>query len=253
MIRRAAALALGVWCAASGARAADVAVELKAYPAQTMVGRGFYVQAIASNVGATNVNGVSYSLVVESLGGLVTKATTSGSVISPLNSGMGSGVTYSFVGTKAGSVRFTFTLAGTEAGTGAPVRVSSEPLVVGIGDETVNRPASGTFQIRGNIIRVKKDDFYPVREMMYLVVQGPAGGVVSFAVHGPSGRRIDHVTHQLTGGTSGGIEEWTIGGDGRLTVPFDGVIQSQLLESGPYWMVVTGAVTGKQPFVVVKK
>ena len=238
---------------AASAWSAVVGIEMNLLPGQTLMGRSCYVRIKVKNAGFTTVNAVSATLLVQAGTGSVKFIKADGSVVSPMSAGAESTVTYEFVALTAGSVGLVANVKGIEAGTGTAVNVSSAAATLLIGDSSVNAPRNGSFRIRNNILRASKTSYRPPTGMMYLVVNGPPGGVVRFAIHGVSGEVVTEVHHELPGGIGGKASEYTIGADGTVVVPYDAVGDNGILPTGTYWMVASGAINGRQPFMVIKQ
>ena len=162
-------------------------------------------------------------------------------------------VRFRFLALRTGPASITFIVSqaggATQLGSGAvsfTVKEASE--VVG-----ATAPVKGKMQIRGNIIRMSNDGRSTNRQA-YIILHGEPGGGVRLWVWGAGrtalGKISFGVTNNQISGSNG--DGFTLEANGYLGVGWDGTVGGKPLDSGSYWIVATGAVQDRKPFLIVR-
>jgi hypothetical protein len=160
-------------------------------------------------------------------------------------------VRFRFLALRAGSTSITFVVSqaggATQLGSGAvSFTIQNVSEVAG-----ARAPAQGRMQIRGNIIRVSNDR-RSTDQSAYIVLRGDPGGLVNLTVWGAGRTALG----KITTGTMNGIipgnndDSFTLDAGGWAGIGWDGTVGGKPLDSGSYWIVATGAVRDRKPFLI---
>ena len=140
---------------------------------------------------------------------------------------------------------------------GAPVQLGSGTVSFTVKNASdlagAAAPAQGRMQIRGNIIRVSNDGRSTDRAA-YIVLHGDPGGQVRLRVWGAGrtslGKLVSDAASYPISGSNG--DTFTLDGNGWAGIGWNGQVGGKPLDSGSYWIVATGAVVDRKPFLIAR-
>ena len=252
---RAAVLAFGVLAAQAVSGAVVTATAVVAAP-YVAVGMYFGVDVTVHNGDATavSVGGLNTGTLDFTRVEAVSSAYLGGSGAGSITLAPGADVTarWRFLAKRPGWVSIPFTVyKGDMSGNTLCSTALSVTILQASAAAGATAPGKGRMQIRGNIIRVSSDG-RPADRSAYILLQGEPGGAVYLQVWGagrtPLGRVMPSSQMQMTSDN----DEVLLDGNGFAGFGWDGQVAGKPLDAGSYWIVATGAVKDRKPFLLVR-